>query len=144
MSMSLRLVVLALLAIPAAARAQQPAPSDTGHQHGDSLTRRVFQLAPVTIATTPTRRDEPASAVHVPRAVLERTPAIDAYDLLRQTAGIEVHEQGQGPGFASDASVRGFSSDHSPDLALWVAGVPNNEPGHRHGDGYNHWHLRFP
>jgi outer membrane receptor protein involved in Fe transport len=142
--MSLRLVVLALLTIPAAARSQQPAPSDTAHQHGDSLTRRVFQLAPVTIATTPSRREEPASAVRVPRAVLERTPAIDAYDLLRQTAGIEVHAQGQGPGFASDASVRGFSSDHSTDLALWVDGVPNNEPVNGHAEGYNDWNLLFP
>src|SRR5260370_13242992 len=144
MSMSLRVAVLALLAIPAAVRSQQPAPRDSTHQHGDSLTGRVFELAPVTIATTPPRRDEPTSAVRVPRAVLERTPAIDAYDLLRQTAGIEVHEQGQGPGFASDASVRGFSSDHSTDLALWVDGVPNNEPVNGHAEGYNDWNLLFP
>ena len=142
--MSLHLVVLALLAMPLVARSQQPAPRDTTHQHGDSLTGRVFELAPVTIATTPTRRDEPTSAVRVPRAVVERTPAIDAYDLLRQTAGIEVHEQGQGPGFASDASVRGFSSDHSTDLALWVDGVPNNEPVNGHAEGYNDWNLLFP
>jgi outer membrane receptor protein involved in Fe transport len=142
--MSSRLVVFALLAIPVAVRSQQPAPRDTTHPHGDSLTRRVFQLAPVTIATTPARREEPASAVRVPRAVVERTPAIDAYDLLRQTAGVEVHEQGQGPGFASDASVRGFSSDHSTDLALWVDGVPNNEPVNGHAEGYNDWNLLFP
>lgn len=43
---------------------------------------------------------------------------MSAYDLLRQTAALEVHDQGQGPGFASAASVRGFSSDHSTDLAL--------------------------
>src|SRR5260370_41488436 len=104
MSMSLRVAVLALLAIPAAVRSQQPAPRDSTHQYGDSLTGRVFELAPVTIATTPPRRDEPTSAVRVPRAVVERTPAIAAYDLLRQTAGAAAHGRGTRPGRPSDAS----------------------------------------
>ena len=64
--------------------------------------------------------------------------------MLRQTAGLEVHEQGQGPGFASDASVRGFSSDHSTDLALWIDGVPINEPVNGHAEGYNDFSLLFP
>ena len=67
------------------------------------------------------------------------TPATVPYELLRQTAGLEVHEQGQGPGFASDASLRGFSSDHSTDIALWVDGVPVNEPVNGHAEGYNDW-----
>jgi outer membrane receptor protein involved in Fe transport len=145
--MSLRLSALAVVAMPMVVRSQQPAPRDSAaatHQHGDSLTRRVFELAPVTITTTPSRRDEPTSTVRVSRRVLQRTPGTDAYDLLRQTAGVEVHEQGQGPGFASDASVRGFSSDHSTDLALWVDGVPNNEPVNGHAEGYNDWNLLFP
>jgi len=59
------------------------------------------------------------SAVSVSPAVIARTPAINAYDLLRQTAGIEVHDQGQGPGFASNASVRGFSLDTS--TGIWLS-----------------------
>jgi outer membrane receptor protein involved in Fe transport len=55
-----------------------------------------------------------------------------------------VHDQGQGPGFASDASIRGFSSDHATDIALWVDGVPNNEPVNGHAEGYNDWNLLFP
>lgn len=142
--MSLRPALVALWALPWAARAQQPAGSDTLHQHGDSLTRRVIELAPITVTATPARRLEPGSSIRVSPAAIARAPATDAYDLLRQTAGIEVHEQGQGPGFASDASVRGFSSDHSTDLALWVDGVPNNEPVNGHAEGYNDWNLLFP
>lgn len=144
--MTLRLAVLALVAIPMLARSQEPASSDTSnrHLHGDSLTRRPIDIAPVTVTATPVRREEPGSAVHVTSRVLQQTPAGDVYDLLRQTAGVEVHEQGQGPGFASDASVRGFSSDHSTDLALWVDGVPNNEPVNGHAEGYNDWNLLFP
>src|SRR5712692_3202944 len=142
--MSLRPALVALWALPWVARAQQLPRSDTLHQHGDSLTRRVIELAPITVTATPARRLEPGSAIRVSPEAIERTPATDAYDLLRQTAGIEVHEQGQGPGFASDASVRGFSSDHSTDLALWVDGVPNNEPVNGHAEGYNDWSLLFP
>lgn len=142
--MFLRLAVFALVAMPGVAGAQQPAPQDTTHQHGDSLTRRPIALAPVTVTATPARRDEPSSSVRVSAQLIQQTPATDAYDLLRQTAGIEVHEQGQGPGFASDASVRGFSSDHSTDLALWVDGVPVNEPVNGHAEGYNDWSLLFP
>ncbi len=142
--MSLRPALVALWALPWVARAQQLPRSDTLHQHGDSLTRRVIELAPITVTATPARRLEPGSAIRVSPEAIERTLATDAYDLLRQTAGIEVHEQGQGPGFASDASVRGFSSDHSTDLALWVDGVPNNEPVNGHAEGYNDWSLLFP
>jgi outer membrane receptor protein involved in Fe transport len=142
--MALRPALVALWALPFVARAQQPARSDTLHQHGDSLTRRVIELAPITVTATPARRFEPGSSIRVSPEAIERTLATDAYDLLRQTAGIEVHEQGQGPGFASDASVRGFSSDHSTDLALWVDGVPNNEPVNGHAEGYNDWNLLFP
>jgi iron complex outermembrane recepter protein len=142
--MSWRMALLALVAMPLIARAQHPAAPDSVHQHGDSLTRRPIELAPVTVTTTPARREEPGSAAHVSAQAIARTPATDAYDLLRQTAGLEVHAQGQGPGFASDASLRGFSSDHSTDVALWVDGVPNNEAVNGHAEGYNDWNLLFP
>lgn len=135
-----RLLVLALLAGPSSLLAQ----ADTLHQHGDSLNRRPIQIQEVTVTATQARREEPMSAVSVSPAVIARTPAINAYDLLRQTTGIEVHDQGQGPGFASNASVRGFSSDHSTDLALWIDGVPINEPVNGHAEGYNDWSLLFP
>ena len=135
--------VLCCLAVPVCLEAQH-APSDTVHQHGDSLTRRAITLEAVTVTSAPARREDPSAAVHVTPVVIQRTPALDAYDLLRLAAGIDVHQQGQGPGFASDASVRGFSSDHSTDIALWVDGVPNNEPVNGHAEGYNDWNLMFP
>src|SRR5215831_11015115 len=134
----------AFAVVPAILAGQQPANSDTLHQHGDTLTGRPITLQAITVAATPSRRDEPAASVRIAPAVLQQTPAFNVYDLLRQTAGIEVHDQGQGPGFASDASLRGFSSDHSTDIALWVDGVPNNEPVNGHAEGYNDWMVLFP
>lgn len=140
--MSLRLILCALVALPTAALAQQS--SDSTHQHGDSLVRQPIRLAPITVTAAPTRREDPVSVVRVSPKTIQETPATDAYDLMRQAAGVEVHQQGQGPGFASNASVRGFSSDHSTDIALWVDGVPNNEPVNGHSEGYNDWNLLFP
>ena len=63
---------------------------------------------------------------------------------MRQSLPLEVHDQGQGPGFASTASIRGFSSDHSTDVALWIDGVPVNESVNGHAEGYNDWSLLMP
>ncbi|GJG89024.1 hypothetical protein tb265_42050 [Gemmatimonadetes bacterium T265] len=105
---------------------------------------RAIQLRPVTVVATPTERGAPLGATHVDAATIAVTPSNSPYDLLRQTAGVAVHEQGQGPGFASDASLRGFSSDHSTDVALWIDGVPVNEPVNGHAEGYNDWNVLFP
>ncbi|MBI4421138.1 MAG: TonB-dependent receptor [Gemmatimonadetes bacterium] len=94
----------------------------------------LIKVAPVGTAnvTTVTLRD------------IERVHARDPWDLVREATGLEVHEQGQGPGFASDAVIRGFTSDHSTDVALVVDGVPINEPINGHGEGYADWNLFFP
>ena len=142
-------VAIWISTIPLAA--QQPTPpdtlrSDTAHANPTQVdtARRSVQLRSVTITAAPADRREASTATHVSQAQLQQTPASTAWDLLRQSAGVEVHLQGQGPGFASDASVRGFSSDHSTDLALWIDGVPINEPVNGHAEGYNDWSLIFP
>ncbi|HKO16150.1 MAG TPA: TonB-dependent receptor [Gemmatimonadaceae bacterium] len=145
-SRSLLLLAAVSLALPGAvpaAGAQQPLPSPGQ----DTLARRdtaATMLKAVTVVAAPAERAEPRAATHVNALTVRQTPANSPYDLLRQTAGVEVHQQGQGPGFASDASLRGFSSDHSTDLALWVDGVPVNEPVNGHAEGYNDWDVLFP
>jgi iron complex outermembrane receptor protein len=138
---------LALVAAPVFLVAQQPSTprthADSAHR-ADSVARQSARLRPVTIVTTPVERAEPSQAIRVSAAALQMTPATNPWDLLRQTSGIEVHLQGQGPGFASDASMRGFSSDHSTDLALWIDGVPINEPVNGHAEGYSDWSVIFP
>jgi outer membrane receptor protein involved in Fe transport len=144
------LAVLAVLVPCAPLLAQRPAPAappaDTIRAVGvrDTLARRPVTLQAITITTTAPMRDEPSGSVHLTPAAIRQAPAANPYDLLRQRAGLEVHDQGQGPGFASDASLRGFSSDHSTDLALWVDGVPVNEPVNGHAEGYADWNLLLP
>ena len=136
-----RAVMLCLAAAPPLVAQQPQHPADS--TRADSA-RQAAKLNPVQILATPAERAEPVSATHVSSLAIRQTPAQNAWDLLRQTAGLEVHLQGQGPGFASDAAVRGFSSDHSTDLALWVDGVPINEPVNGHAEGYNDWSVIFP
>lgn len=107
---------------------------DTAATRADSA--RVTQLQTINVtAERPRAAPPPVTTIEVAPAELRRTFAADAYDLLRRTAGIEVHEQGQGPGFASDAVIRGFSSDHSSDVLLTIDGVPINLPVHGHVEG---------
>jgi len=153
-------VAFTLLLAPLRVHAQQPVvtadtiPSATvvspqlDSAQLDSM-RRYRALHPtrlkvVTVTTTSAERNAPSSATHVSAQAIELAPAATPWELLRQTAGVEVHQQGQGPGFASDASVRGFSSDHSTDLALWIDGVPINEPVNGHAEGYNDFSVIFP
>lgn len=142
----MRTLAIALLfgAAPGLLAGQEPGRSDSLRHPHDSLTRTPVRLREVTVTATPTHPELPQTTVTVGRSRIALTPATDPWDLLRQTAGIEVHEQGQGPGFASDASIRGFSSDHSTDLALWVDGVPVNEPVNGHAEGYGDWSLLLP
>lgn len=136
-----RRIVLAALcaAVPAVSFAQ-----DTTKTVRDTSVWSRSRLSQITITTTPVERTEPLTVVHVTPLTIALLPANSPWELFRQAAGLEAHEQGQGPGFASDLSVRGFSSDHSTDLALYIDGVPNNEPVNGHAEGYNDINLLMP
>jgi len=138
-----RSLATAWLAAPGLLGAQQPPAQDSLHQHGDTLTHAI-QMQEITVTATPTRREDPHAVITVTPTAIAHTPATDPWDLVRQTAGVEVHLQGQGPGFAPTVSLRGFSSDHSTDMALWVDGVPINEPVNGHAEGYNDWNILMP
>jgi outer membrane receptor protein involved in Fe transport len=139
-----RLVACALTLIVGAPIAAAGQDTTRASRHDASHADSIARLKVLTIVATPAERAQPVTATHVDASTIRLTPANNAYELLRQTAGMEVHEQGQGPGFASNASLRGFSSDHSTDVALWIDGVPINEPMNGHSEGYNDWSLLFP
>lgn len=86
----------------------------------------------------------PVATRSVDSLVLKKAQASNVWDLVRRVAGVEIHEQGQGPGFASDAVIRGFTSDHSSDVLLVIDGVPVNLPLHGHVEGYADWNILFP
>jgi TonB dependent receptor/TonB-dependent Receptor Plug Domain len=121
------------------------AQSPDSTQAGVEPVAAVRELEAITVtADRPRSVAPPVTTIEVPAVELRRTFAADAYDLLRRTSGIEVHQQGQGPGFASDAVIRGFSSDHSSDVLVVMDGVPLNLPVHGHVEGYSDWSILSP
>jgi hypothetical protein len=126
--------VLLLSTAPLPLVAQQ-APRDT--------TPVVLQTLEVT-ATRPVVPPPTELTIDVTGAVVQRQQSANAYDLVRRAAGIEVHDQGQGPGWASDVVIRGFTSDHSSDVLFVIDGVPVNLPIHGHVEGYSDWSILSP
>jgi outer membrane receptor protein involved in Fe transport len=138
--MRARSALAALALVAGTAEAQSV---DSAATHTDSA--QVTRLETINVtAERPRAAAPPVTTIDVAPAELRRTFSADAYDLLRRTSGIEVHEQGQGPGFASDAVIRGFSSDHSSDVLLTIDGVPINLPVHGHVEGYSDWSILSP
>lgn len=142
-------LILSLIAVTPMAAQATVSPRDSAVARTDTIvvpdTTKVYQLREIVVTAERVRAVPPPVAVtDVKPEELRKAPARDAYDLLRQTAGIEVHEQGQGPGFASDAVIRGFTSDHSSDVLLVIDGVPINLPIHGHIEGYADWSVLSP
>ena len=130
-----RACACALVVAAGSVEAQEPAPPRV-----DST--RITVVTPVTVTG---RRElaiaPPVSTVEVSKEAVQRAPASNPYDLLGRSAGIEVHQQGQGPGFASNVVIGGFTSDHSSDVLLVLDGVPINLPIHGHVEGYADWSI---
>lgn len=119
---------------PAGLRAQDP-----DSVRVDSV---MYVLEPIEVAVERERAaPPPVGALTIDPALIRQSQAANAYQLVRDVAGIEVHEQGQGPGYASNVSMRGFTSDHSSDVLLVVDGVPVNLPAHGHVEGYADWNV---
>lgn len=105
-------------------------------------TTRVQLLDSIVVTGEPVQAaPPPVTTLTAAAPVLRATQGTSPWDMVRRATGIEVHEQGQGPGFASNVVLRGFSSDHSADVLLAIDGVPINLPIHGHVEGYNDWSL---
>lgn len=144
-------VGIAVPAIEAQARPQPPSRTDSivraDSMRVDSLARVRHSTTLQSVNVTAERAraaPPPVARIDVDTAVLLSTPAANAYDLVRRATGLEMHEQGQGPGFTSNAVIRGFNSDHSADVLLVVDGVPINAPVHGHVEGFADWNVLFP
>ena len=145
------IAVAALLLLVAPSMARGQAPGEGGRVRGlpadtlrpaDSI---PLLLEPLVVGVERNRSaPPPVASITISPARLRSTRADNPYDLVRKVAGIEVHEQGQGPGFASNVVMRGFTSDHSSDVLLVIDGVPVNLPIHGHVEGLADWNVLLP
>ncbi len=140
-----RVVAIMVIGSPSFLIAQQTASPQRDSTTRDSTVARPAALAPVVVTGQRARSvPPPVATIVLDTAQLTTARAGTAYDLVRRVSGVEVHEQGQGPGFTSNVVIRGFNSDHSADALLVIDGVPINAPIHGHVEGFADWNLLLP
>ena len=71
------------------------------------------------------------------------TPAFRPGQVLETVPGLSVTSH-SGEGKANQYLLRGYNLDHGTDLAIFVDGMPVNEPTHAHGQGYSDLNFMIP
>lgn len=74
---------------------------------------------------------------------LALTPVFRPGELLETVPGLTVTAH-SGEGKANEYMMRGYNLDHGTDLAVFVDGMPVNEPTHAHGQGYADLNFMIP
>src|SRR5262249_4524484 len=74
---------------------------------------------------------------------LAEVPRANASELLKLAPGILLTNEG-GEGHAEQVFMRGFDAREGQDVEFTVGGVPINESGNLHGNGYADTHFIIP
>lgn len=136
-------VVLAL-ATPAIARAQQPAPAAPAEEPGEPPKSEPPKDETVTVRGRAPAPSRGASDFNLRVGELDRVPRAEgAAGLLKLAPGILLTNKG-GDGHAEQIFLRGFDAREGQDVELTAAGVPINEAGNLHGNGYADLHFIIP
>jgi len=103
--------------------------------------------APAALDVTVVGRRPPpsrgASDFQIRVGQLAEVPRANASDLLRLAPGILLTNEG-GEGHAEQVYMRGFDAREGQDVEFTVGGVPINESGNLHGNGYADTHFIIP
>jgi len=101
--------------------------------------------APLEIEVQGQRGHDPdgAGQLEVSRRELLLRPRRSAGEVLEAAPGLVV-VQHAGGGKANQYFLRGFDADHGTDVALFLNGVPLNQPSHGHGQGYADFNFVIP
>jgi len=84
-----------------------------------------------------------ASDFDIQVAGLKEVPRANASDFLKLAPGILLTNEG-GDGHAEQVFMRGFDAREGQDIEFTVGGVPINESGNLHGNGYADTHFIIP
>ena len=84
-----------------------------------------------------------SSDFNVQIGALALVPHANASDLLKLAPGILLTNEG-GEGHAEQVFLRGFDAREGQDIEFTVGGVPINESGNLHGNGYADTHFIIP
>jgi iron complex outermembrane recepter protein len=84
-----------------------------------------------------------ASDYHVDVGALSLVPRANASEFLKLAPGILLTNEG-GEGHAEQVFLRGFDAREGQDIEFSVDGIPINESGNLHGNGYSDTHFIIP
>jgi len=131
-------------AVPAAPPSPAPPASETQPpgKEGEVPTAPVSETE-VTIHGRAVPPSRGASDFNVRVGQLGEVPRKNASDLLKLAPGIFLSNEG-GEGHAEQVFLRGFDAREGQDVEFSVGGVPINESGNLHGNGYADTHFIIP
>jgi hypothetical protein len=134
----------ALMLCAASPTPADPAPSSV--LLAAASTDASSELAEVTVTAGRLRLIGTASTASEGVVVNDELALLPAYrpgQLLETVPGLDVTSH-SGEGKANQYLMRGYNLDHGTDLAVFVDGMPVNEPTHAHGQGYTDVNFLIP
>ncbi|HVH47178.1 MAG TPA: TonB-dependent receptor plug domain-containing protein [Labilithrix sp.] len=148
MSILPRILFLAPLALALAfarpARADDPPPpSPAGDADDKEAKDAPHEDTTVTVRGRTPVPSRGASDFNLRVGELARVPRQNAADLLKLAPGILLTNKG-GDGHAEQVFLRGFDAREGQDIEFSAGGVPINEAGNLHGNGYADLHFIIP
>jgi iron complex outermembrane receptor protein len=123
---------------PVPGAATTPVPQPAGAQDADT-----GDLGEVHVQGRSTPPSVGASDFNLHIGALANVPHQSAAELLKLAPGILLTNEG-GEGHAEQVFLRGFDAREGQDIEFTVGGVPINESGNLHGNGYADTHFIIP
>ena len=127
-------------AVPQAAPAPPPAAAPAPKTTGSTDTEAEEE---VEVAGRLVRRNGGVADYDVTIGKLSAIPRTNASDALKLAPGFLLTNEG-GSGHAEQVFLRGFDAHEGQDLEFTVDGVPINDAGNYHGNGYADTHFIIP
>ena len=129
-------------AVPASPVPKEPSPAGAGA--ASPVTQPTEPAAEdVTVRGRLEARSHGASDYQVTVGQLAAVPRTNASDALKLAPGFLLTNEG-GSGHAEQVFLRGFDAHEGQDLEFSVDGVPINDAGNYHGNGYADTHFIIP
>ena len=125
---------------PPASEGSEAAPAEESVRGRADGGEEVIEVTAATRRHVPTRG---TSDFQIVTAQLAEVPRGNASEFLKLAPGVLLTNEG-GEGHAEQVFLRGFDAREGQDVEFSVDGVPINESGNFHGNGYSDTHFIIP
>ncbi|HEX3773970.1 MAG TPA: TonB family protein, partial [Polyangiaceae bacterium] len=131
------------IATPATAPTNAPSATPSAKPGTPTPSQEEQEPAEITVAGRARPPTRGASDFSVTVGELSHVPRKNASELLKLAPGILLTNE-SGEGHAEKVFLRGFDAGEGQDIEFTVGGVPINESGNLHGNGYADTHFIIP